>query len=288
MKLIFNPSDDIQSRLDQIPLDEKLDIILNPGIYQQRLTLRHPNMHITGIDAVITAHEHALSFHPDGLLNNTFRTQTVLVLGDHITLENLTILNESGKGQKVGQAIALSTYGDDTLIQSCTLVSTQDTLFFGPLPSDLSSRYSNILSEAERHQKPLKHYVFDSTIIGDVDFVFGSSDAFIDQCTIISNGSGYIAAPSTHPKSSFGLVFNQCTFKQTGAFNVVLARPWRSGGKALFKDSTFLEPMSLTRFNDWDKPIFHFYEQPYVSCIHSKPLPETMATSIMTIIASKR
>lgn len=288
MKLIFNPSDDIQAKLDSIPLDEKLEIILNPGTYHQRLILRHPYMHVYGKDAIITSSEHALSFHKDGLLNNTFRTQTVLVLGDHITLENLTIMNESGKGEKIGQAIALSTYGDDTLIKGCTLKSTQDTLFFGPLPSDLSSRYSHILCEAERHQNPLKHYVFDSTIIGDVDFIFGSSDAFIDHCTIISNGSGYIAAPSTHPKSSFGLVFNACTFKQTGHFNVILGRPWRSGGKALFKDSTFLEPISLTRFNDWDKPMYHFYETPYFSCIHSKPLPETMATSIMEIIALKR
>ncbi len=291
MKTIkLTPKDDIQAILDGYPLETKLEVHLSNGFYKQKLTLRHPHIKLIGEshDTIISFDDHALKFHADGLLMNTFRTQTVLVLADHVTLTNLTIENTSGTGPKIGQAIALSSYGDDTLIQNCMLKSTQDTVFFGPLPSDLILRYDHILSAGELIHRPLRQFIFDSTIIGNIDFIFGGSDAFFDHCTIISNGSGYIAAPSTHPKSSFGLVFNGCRFQSLGQYNIVLSRPWRSGGKAIFIDSTFTMPISTERYMDWDKPYFENYETPYVPHPWSKPLPETMKLKISEIIAEKR
>ena len=225
--IVVTNKDDIQKIIDDIPLDTQITLFLKNGYYHQRLILRHNHMKLVGEshDVIIGSNAHALSFHPDGLLNNTFRTQTVMVLGNDITLENLTIENYAGKGDKIGQAIALTSYGNQTYVKDCIIKSTQDTLFLGPLPSDLIPRYAHILSPIERHDKPLRHYFYKTTIIGDVDFIFGSSDAFFKSCTIISNGSGYIAAPSTHPKSSFGLVFHQCVFKSTGNHHIILARP---------------------------------------------------------------
>lgn len=286
----LTPQDDIQAILDSYPLDAKLEVYLSNGFYKQKLTIRHPNLKLIGEshDAIISFDDHALTFHADGLLMNTFRTQTVLIVADHVMLSNLTIENSSGTGPKIGQAIALSSYGNETMIQNCVLKSTQDTVFFGPLPSDLISRYDHILSGLELINRPLRQFIFDSTIIGNIDFIFGGSDAFFDHCTIISNGSGYISAPSTHPKSSFGLVFNGCSFQSLGQYNIVLSRPWRSGGKAIFIDSTFNMPIALERYMDWDKPYFEHYEIPYVPHPLSKPLPETMKISISEIIAEKR
>lgn len=288
--LNLSPKDDIQTIIDRFPLDTKLVIYLENGFYHQKLTIRHAHLQLIGQsqDTIISYDDHALKFHSDGLLMNTFRTQTVLVLSDHVMLSNLTIENTSGTGPKIGQAIALTSYGDDTLITNCVLKSTQDTVFFGPLPSDLITRYDHILSSGERHNKPLRHFVFDSTIYGNVDFIFGSSDAFIDHCTIISNGSGYISAPSTHPKSSFGLVFNQCCFQSLGQYTIVLSRPWRSGGKTCFIHAQFETEISTERYLDWDKPEFVNYELPYVQHPLSKPLPETMLITISEIIAEKR
>lgn len=286
----LTPQDDIQAILDSYPLDAKLEVYLSNGFYKQKLTIRHPDLKLIGEshDAIISFDDHALTFHADGLLMNTFRTQTVLIVADHVMLSNLTIENTSGSGPKIGQAIALSSYGNETMIQNCVLKSTQDTVFFGPLPSDLISRYDHILSGLELINRPLRQFIFDSTIIGNIDFIFGGSDAFFDHCTIISNGSGYISAPSTHPKSSFGLVFNGCSFQSLGQYNIVLSRPWRSGGKAIFIDSTFNMPIALERYMDWDKPYFEHYEIPYVPHPLSKPLPETMKLSISEIIAEKR
>jgi pectinesterase len=286
----LTPQDDIQAILDSYPLDAKLEVYLSNGFYKQKLTIRHPDLKLIGEshDAIISFDDHALTFHADGLLMNTFRTQTVLIVADHVMLSNLTIENTSGAGPKIGQAIALSSYGNETMIQNCVLKSTQDTVFFGPLPSDLISRYDHILSGLELINRPLRQFIFDSTIIGNIDFIFGGSDAFFDHCTIISNGSGYISAPSTHPKSSFGLVFNGCSFQSLGQYNIVLSRPWRSGGKAIFIDSTFNMPIALERYMDWDKPYFEHYEIPYVPHPLSKPLPETMKLSISEIIAEKR
>lgn len=291
MKILkLSVNDQIQEILDQIPSSEPVEIHLSDGFYKQKLTLRHPGLKLIGesLNTIISYDDHALTFHADGLLMNTFRTQTVLVLGDNITLSNLTIENTSGTGPKIGQAIALSTYGNETIISNCVLKSTQDTLFLGPLPSDLITRYDHILSLGERHNRPLKQFIFDSTIIGNIDFIFGGSDAFFDHCTIISNGSGYITAPSTHPKSSFGLVFNECKFQSLGDFKIVLSRPWRSGGKAIFIDSTFTMPVAQERFMDWDKPVFENYETPYIYHPLSKPLPETMKIEIKSLIAMKR
>ncbi len=286
----LTPQDDIQAILDSYPLDSKLEVYLSNGFYKQKLTIRHPDLKLIGEshDAIISFDDHALTFHADGLLMNTFRTQTVLIVADHVMLSNLTIENTSGTGPKIGQAIALSSYGNETMIQNCVLKSTQDTVFFGPLPSDLILRYDHILSGPELINRPLRQFIFDSTIIGNIDFIFGGSDAFFDHCTIISNGSGYISAPSTHPKSSFGLVFNGCSFQSLGQYNIVLSRPWRSGGKAIFIDSTFNMPIALERYMDWDKPYFEHYEIPYVPHPLSKPLPETMKLSISEIIAEKR
>lgn len=291
MKTIkLSPKDDIQAVLDSHDSNTLLEIHLSNGLYKQKLILRHPNLRIIGEshETIISFDDHALKFHADGLLMNTFRTQTVLILADQVTLENLSIENTSGTGPKIGQAIALSSYGNDTVIHNCVLKSTQDTIFFGPLPPDLILRYDHILSAGELHQHPLQQFIFNSTIIGNIDFIFGGSDAFFDHCTIISNGSGYITAPSTHPKSSFGLVFNECLFKSLGDYSIVLSRPWRSGGKAVFIDSTFNMPVSKERYMDWDKPYFENYETPYVPHSLSKPLPETMKHTILEIIASKR
>ncbi len=291
MNLIkLTPEDDIQSVLDSYPVETLLEVHLANGFYKQKLTLRHPYLKLIGEShaAIISYDDHALKFHADGLLMNTFRTQTVLIIADHVTLSNLTIENTSGSGTKIGQAIALSSYGDDTVIDHCVFKSTQDTLFFGPLPSDLILRYDHILSQGELIDRPLRQFIFNSTIMGNVDFIFGGSDAFFDHCTIISNGSGYISAPSTHPKSSFGLVFNGCRFQSLGHYNIVLSRPWRSGGKAIFIDSTFEMPLSVERYLDWDKPYFENYEIPYVPHPLSKPLPETMKMNISEIIAEKR
>lgn len=286
----LTPQDDIQAILDSYSLDTKLEVYLTNGFYKQKLKIKHPYLKLIGEshDTIISFDDHALTFHADGLLMNTFRTQTVLILADHVMLTNLTIENTSGTGPKIGQAIALSSYGNETIIQNCVLKSTQDTVFFGPLPSDLILRYDHILSGRELDNRPLRQFIFDSTIIGNIDFIFGGSDAFFDHCTIISNGSGYISAPSTHPKSSFGLVFNGCSFQSLGQYNIVLSRPWRSGGKAIFIDSTFNMPIALERYMDWDKPYFENYEIPYVPHPLSKPLPETMKLSISEIIAEKR
>lgn len=290
IKLKLSPKDDIQSILDSYPLDSLLEVELSPGFYHQKLTLRHHHLTLIGNpnETIISYDDHALKFHADGLLMNTFRTQTVLILGDNIRLSHLIIENTSGTGPKIGQAIALSMYGNDTVIENCVLKSTQDTVFFGPLPSDLITRYDHILSNQELLDRPLRHFIFDSTIVGNIDFIFGSSDAFMDHCTIISNGNGYISAPSTHPKSSFGLVFNQCRFESLEPYNIVLSRPWRSGGKVTFIDARFNTPISETRYVDWDKPVFENYELPYVPHPLSKPLPETRLKDIIDIIAKKR
>ena len=56
--------------------------------------------------------------HPDGTPRGTFRSYTVLVDGDNIKFKNCTFENTAGKGEDVGQAIALYLDGDNISLAS--------------------------------------------------------------------------------------------------------------------------------------------------------------------------
>lgn len=59
----------------------------------------------------------------------TFRTYTMKVTGNDITLENLTVENTAGFS--AGQAVALHVEGDRFRAVNCRIIGNQDTLLAG-------------------------------------------------------------------------------------------------------------------------------------------------------------
>lgn len=275
IKRYVTPKDDIQSILNAYPLNEMIELHLSEGVYHQKLHLAHTHLKVIGHDSKttkITYADYSYKMHQDGLLYNTFRTSTVVVTGDDVTLKNLTIENSSGHGLTIGQAVALSLYGDHSRVINCHLKSFQDTLFLGPLPVDLTERYDDFLPSEFLHTKPLFHHITHTTIEGDVDYVFGSGMAYFDKCHFISLDKGYIFAPSTYQSFPYGFIVTHSTFESRKASQVYIARPWRPFGKVILLNNEFIGQFHPNRYHNWDKLDFLFQELPYVDSPLSVPL----------------
>ncbi|PKK93447.1 MAG: hypothetical protein CVV61_04575 [Tenericutes bacterium HGW-Tenericutes-6] len=285
--LHLNPSDQIQTILDDYPLDEKIEIFLEAGVYHQKLRLKHHHLKISGSktkETLITNGDYSYKMHEDGLLYNTFRTETVMILGDYVTLEHLTIENHSGRGLTIGQAVALTLYGTHTRIDHVILKGHQDTLFIGPLPKDLCERYDHFLPIEERKSLTTEHLFTHTTIYGDVDFIFGSGTAYFLNCHIIATNQGYIAAPSTYEDAPYGFVFMDSLIESKTLEPVTLARPWRAHGATHFINCTFKGSFSHHRYDAWDKDTFRFFESPYQGHPLSKPIKEEEIEQLRALI----
>ena len=205
---------------------------LNPGHYHQKLFLYHQSLTLIGSsqdDTIISYDDYSYKMHEDGLLYNTFRTSTVTVFGKNVTFKNLTIVNTSGYGPTIGQAIALSIYGTQFKAINCRILGHQDTLFIGPLPKDLTERYAHFLPSSYLHNNLVITQFQSCYIEGDVDFIFGSGMSLFNHCHIHATREGYICAPSTYKDYIYGMIFYKSTFTTNAP--TIIARPWRDYGK---------------------------------------------------------
>ena len=161
----------------------------------------------------------------------TFRTYTLKIEGNDITLKDLTIENNSAR---LGQAVALHTEGDRLRFVNCRFLGHQDTIYTG---------------------MPYTRLLFDHCYIeGTTDFIFGPSTAWFEQCTIHGKADSYITAASTPKDAKFGYIFNQCTI--TVADNVsklYLGRPWRDYGYTLFMHCTLPRQIRPEGWHHWQK-----------------------------------
>jgi pectinesterase len=269
MKTIqINPSMNIQDTLLSITTPGPLTFILEPGIYKQKLRITRDDVCIQGslhLESVIEWDDSANQIHADGLLFNTFRTPTVTILSNRVCLKNVVIRNTAGIGSDVGQAVAISLYGDEFIAIGCSFEARQDTIFLGPLPVDLTKRYLGFLHSEELHTRPLHQTFIDCDIWGDVDFIFGSGQAIFVDSRIHVLSNGYICAPSTYEGMPYGIVLVDCLIESLDPLaKPYLARPWREHGATLFYRCEFVGNFHENRFHDWEKQSHILLEEPYV------------------------
>ena len=258
--LFAAPADDLQVLFDRAP--ENSVIRLAPGVYRQKLIIRTPGLTVIGAgseETVISYNDYARKPHPIGYEFNTFRTYTVAVCADGVTMENLSIVNDALKPEVKGQEVALSVCGTQFLMRACRLSSTQDTLFVGPLPSDLIGRYEGFLDDGLRRGIRMRQRFEDCHIEGTVDFIFGCGETVFDRCRIHSlcdaRDVGYVAAPSHEQRQEEGFLFRRCDFTcQSGVTpgSIYLARPWRDYGMARFENCTYSEHIAPAGFDPWN------------------------------------
>ena len=161
----------------------------------------------------------------------TFRSFTVRIDANNITLKNITIENNAAR---LGQAVALHTQGDRLKFINCRFLGNQDTVYTG---------------------MPGTRLLFDHCYIeGTTDFIFGPSTAWFEKCTIHCKINSYITAASTPQDVAFGYVFNEC--KVTAADNVTklyLGRPWRDYGYTLFMRCQLPAQIRPEGWHHWEK-----------------------------------
>ena len=103
------PIKSLTQALALLPEDTSIParIELAPGVYREKITLNRPNTTLEGEDAastVIVWADGANEMMPDGLKRGTFRSYTMLMDADHVTLRRLSIVNAAAPREKVGQA----------------------------------------------------------------------------------------------------------------------------------------------------------------------------------------
>lgn len=237
-------------------------ILLSEGIYREKLEINVPDIELVGAGAektVIVWDDFAKKLDSQGRELITFRTYTVAVTADNVSLKSLTIANDAFSPETKGQEVALTVYGDGFSAEDCRFTSTQDTIFCGPLPPDLIERYDGFLKDELRRGDSLRHTFKNCFIAGNVDFIFGCADALFEGCEIRSvfdvRGHGYVAAPAHSLSQEIGFVFSNCDFTcedSVAEGSIFLARPWRDYGKASFINCRYAKHISKEGFDKWN------------------------------------
>jgi len=217
-------------------------IYVKKGTYKEKLVVPQwlTNIEICGEDrdqTIITWDDHAnilsditpLTAQGEPKKIGTFRTFTLKIQGQQITLKNITIENNSAR---LGQAVALHTEGDRLTFINCRFLGHQDTIYTG--------------------NAKCRHYFKDCYIEGTTDFIFGPSTAWFENCDIFCKANSYITAASTPQDVKYGYIFNNCRI--TTASNVdkvYLGRPWRDYGYTLFMNCELPKQIRPEGWHQW-------------------------------------
>jgi pectinesterase len=202
---------------------QRVKIFIKKGIYKEKLVIPSWKTNISLVgespeSTVISGGDYSGKPVPGekdafGLAKfSTYTSYTVLVQGNDLVLENLTIENTSGR---VGQAVALHVEGDRIIVRNCRILGNQDTLYTAKEES--------------------RQYYENCFIEGTTDFIFGEATCVFQNCTIKSLTDSYITASAQRQGQKFGYVFFDCKLiAAPEAKKVYLGRPWRPYAKTVF------------------------------------------------------
>ncbi len=230
----------VQEALNAVPLNNQkgIEIFIKKGVYKEKMHLDSTknNVVIIGEDpmeTVLTYDDHTGTIAPDGTMVNTMTSQSLYIMADDITIQNLTIENTAG--MIAGQAVAVRVHGDRVFFLSCRILGFQDTLF----TSGENSR----------------QYYKNCFIQGSTDFIFGSSTAFFDECILRSKKNSHVTAASTPKEHAYGYVFRKCRLvADTGLNKVSLGRPWRPYASVTYIECNIGNHILPQGWDNWKNP----------------------------------
>lgn len=221
-------------------------IFIKKGLYKEKVVIPSwlTNIELCGEDmneTIITYDDHAniqipkigaptdAAGAPQYQGMGTFRTYTLKVQGADITIKNLTIENNAAK---LGQAVALHTEGDRLQFINCRFLGNQDTVYTGVAAT--------------------RCYFKDCYIEGTVDFIFGPSVAWFENCDIVAKSNGYLTAASTPQGQKWGYIFNNCRLKAVKeGIRYYLGRPWREYAHTLFMNCMIDSNVRAEGWKEW-------------------------------------
>lgn len=226
----------VQEAIDAAPSQSEQEVVIRirRGVYKEKLVIPATKTHLTllGEDrdqTILTFDDHS----GKGTIN-TYTSYSVLVQGADFRAENLTFQNTAGR--TAGQAVALHVEADRCTFRNCRLLGDQDTLFLATAGS--------------------RQYFYGCFIEGTTDFIFGSSTAVFDRCTIRSKKNSHITAAATPQNQPYGFVFRRCRLMAdtTLATNVSLGRPWQPYAQVTYLHTYMGPHIRPAGWDNWKKP----------------------------------
>jgi pectinesterase len=221
-------------------------VFIRKGVYKECVSIPHTKfrVHFIGEDAentVITNDNYAKRLWPGrDFPVGTSGSATIYIHASYITFENLTFENSAGEGKDIAQAVAVFTDGDFLFFRNCRFLGNQDTLYtYGRF-----GKFGGIK----------RNYFLDCYIEGTTDFIFGTSIAYFENCTIHSKKNSYVTAASTLQGQKYGYVFKNCTLTaDPGIEKCYLGRPWGAYAKTVFIDCELGGHILPEGWHDWEK-----------------------------------
>jgi pectinesterase len=230
----------VQEAINAVPDFRKnvTAILIRPGTYKEKLILpaSKTNVSFVGLDrdlTILTFDDYALKKNRFGEEMGTTGSASFYVFGEGFSATNITFQNSAGP---VGQAVAVRIDADKVTFTNCRFLGFQDTLY----------------AYGENSRQFYKDCYFEGT----VDFIFGWSTAFFENCTIFcKKPGGYITAASTMENTTHGFVFVNCTILgDSDAATFYLGRPWRPFAKTVFIRCHLGAQIKPEGWHNWKKP----------------------------------
>jgi pectinesterase len=229
----------VQEAINSVPDFRKKEtrIFIKNGVYKEKLILAECKAMVTFIGesldkTVITYDDYNQKKNIFGEEKGTSGSSGFYIYGPDFSAENITFQNTAGP---VGQAVAVWVAGDRVKFRNCRFLGFQDTLYtFG---------------------RESRQYYNHCYIEGTVDFIFGSSTAVFDSCTIYGKVGGFYTAASTPEGKKFGYVFLNSTITGSAPPNsFLLGRPWRPFAKTVFLNCRLDKQVAAAGWNNWSNP----------------------------------
>lgn len=229
----------VQDAIDAVPDFRKKQTIIyiKNGVYKEKLVLAESKAMVTLIgesldSTIITYDDYNQKKNRFGEYKGTSGSSGFYIYGPDFYAENITFSNTAGP---VGQAVAVLVAADRAHFKNCRFLGFQDTLY--------------------TYGRESRQYYDHCYIEGTVDFIFGSSTAVFDSCTIFGKRGGFYTAASTTEGKAFGYVFRNCRITGDAPPNsFFLGRPWRPFAKTVFLNCFLDTQVIPTGWDNWSNP----------------------------------
>lgn len=227
----------VQEAINAVPDYRKAGetrILIRKGTYKEKIVVAESKQNVTLIgedkfETILTYDDYASKPNIFGENKGTSGSSSFYVYGPDFHAENITFSNTSGP---VGQAVAMFVSGNRAVFVNCRFKGFQDTLY--------------------TYGKNSRQYYKDCYIEGTVDFIFGASTCFFDNCEIHSLGRGYLTAASTPENVKYGYVLYNCRLTAADKVErVMLGRPWRPYAKTVFIDCLMDTHIAPEGWHNW-------------------------------------
>ena len=232
----------LQQAVDALP-EGGGELQLGPGVYREKVLIATSNVRLRGMgrharDVVIAWSDGAVQ------VGGTFKTATLEVRGDDFRARHLTVANDYWLRNPVpSQAVALFITGDRAVVEDVRMLGSQDTLYAASRKCEgPDCRIS-------------RQYFRDCYVEGHVDFIFGNSKAFFENCEIhaIPHDEVMLTAHMrTGPDEDRAYVFDGCHItSEPGVGTLWFGRPWRDYSRVIFLNTRIDAELHPDGWREW-------------------------------------